>query len=141
MKNAKYIVLFLTLVILLASGCSQKVSESTQDNSDILPPPLPDTTSSEKQGDDKGVSVGTDTPLVKIKDFKFVPKEIKVKAGTTVTWKNEDSVGHTVESNDGSITSDNLELNDEFQFTFDKPGKIDYICGPHPFMKGSVIVE
>src|SRR6185369_7275849 len=28
---------------------------------------------------------------VSMKDFEFVPQEIKVKAGTTITWKNEGS--------------------------------------------------
>jgi plastocyanin len=78
---------------------------------------------------------------VVIKSFKFVPSEIKVKVGTTITWRNEDSASHTVESNDGSLTSENLEQGDTVTFTFDKPGRVDYICGIHSSMKGAVIVE
>ena len=35
---------------------------------------------------------------VKIDNFTFGPKELKVKAGTTVTWTNEDDIPHTVVS-------------------------------------------
>ena len=76
-----------------------------------------------------------------IKGFSFVPKEIRVKPGTTITWKNEDSDAHTVESVDGFLTSDNLEQGDTVTFTFDKVGRTDYLCGLHPSMKGAVIVE
>jgi plastocyanin len=32
---------------------------------------------------------------VTIKDFEFVPKEIKVKVGTTVTWTNAGTTAHS----------------------------------------------
>ena len=35
---------------------------------------------------------------VKIGNFTFGPQELKVKAGTTVTWTNEDDIPHTVVS-------------------------------------------
>ncbi len=76
---------------------------------------------------------------VLIKDFKFLPQVITVEIGTTVTWVNEDSAVHTVEGS--GIDSGNLSKGDEFTFTFDKAGVYEYICGPHPYMTGSVIVE
>src|SRR6516162_5760540 len=33
--------------------------------------------------------------------FAFSPATLTIKAGTTVTWKNNTSVGHTVTSDDG----------------------------------------
>jgi plastocyanin len=81
------------------------------------------------------------TALVVIKGFKFSPQKITVKKGTVGTWRNEDSAPHTVESDDGKYTSDNLENTDNVQFTFDKVGTVDYHCGIHPSMKGSVMVE
>ncbi len=74
-----------------------------------------------------------------IKDYKFLPQNISVKAGTTVTWINEDTVIHTVEGS--GMDSGNMSKGDEFTFTFDKVGVYEYICGPHPYMTGSVIVE
>ncbi len=78
---------------------------------------------------------------VAIKGFKFIPADITVKVGTTVTWTNEDSAPHTVESSDGVLRSDELGKGDSWSFTFTKAGKHDYICGIHPSMHGSVTVQ
>ena len=78
---------------------------------------------------------------VQIKGFKFVPVDIIVKAGDTVTWTNEDSAPHTVEDSDKILSSDELSKGDAYSFTFTKPGKYGYICGIHPSMKGSVMVQ
>lgn len=131
MKKA---ILFVLLIIsgLLITGCASKSEVTiTQEPAPVI----------EKKGDEKGVSAGGEAASVIIKSFNFVPKEIKVKSGTIITWRNEDSSAHTVESNDGSLTSDNLEQGDTVTFKFDKPGRIDYICGIHSSMKGAVIVE
>ncbi len=85
-----------------------------------------------------GVPVGVENQVL-IKDYKFTPQDITVKVGTTVTWVNEDSVIHTVEGS--GMDSGNMSKGDEFTFTFDEVGVFDYICGPHPYMTGSVIVE
>lgn len=86
----------------------------------------------------------SEDPVVKenqvlIKGYKFLPQDITVKLGTTVTWVNEDTVVHTVEGS--GMDSGNMEKGDIFSFTFDKVGVYEYICGPHPYMTGSVIVE
>ncbi|KAF0091716.1 MAG: blue (type 1) copper domain protein [Fusobacteria bacterium] len=87
---------------------------------------------------DEEVPVGVENQVL-IKDFKFLPQDITVTVGTTVTWVNKDSVIHTVEGS--GMDSGNLSKGDEFTFTFDEVGVFDYICGPHPYMTGSVIVE
>lgn len=89
-------------------------------------------------GDDDKVPVVVENQVL-IKGYKFLPQDIKVKVGTTVTWVNEDSVIHTVEGS--GMDSGSMSKGDEFSFTFDEAGVFDYICGPHPYMTGSVIVE
>lgn len=84
---------------------------------------------------------GGEKVAVAIKGFKFIPQDITVKVGTTVTWTNEDSAPHTVESSDGVLRSDELGKGDSWSFTFTKAGKHDYICGIHPSMHGSVTVQ
>ena len=42
------------------------------------------------------VSGAVATNAVTIQDYMFSPMVIKVKAGTTVTWTNKDSVHHSV---------------------------------------------
>jgi plastocyanin len=41
---------------------------------------------------------GTGDAALKIDDFSFTPKSMTVKAGTTVTWTNQDDIPHTVTS-------------------------------------------
>lgn len=77
-----------------------------------------------------------------MKNIHFVPNEITVDAGTTVTWTNEDAVAHNVTSDDGLFESGNLTKGDTFTYTFDKPGTYNYHCTLHPpDMKGTVVVQ
>jgi len=78
---------------------------------------------------------------IMITNFKFDPETITIKAGSTLTWTNQDSVAHTVVAQDGSWKSDNLAKGASFSYTFDKPGTYAYICSIHPTMKGTIIVQ
>jgi plastocyanin len=71
---------------------------------------------------------------VEIKGFAFHPNAITVPAGTTVTWKNDDSVSHTVTSTNGEFGSDVLRQGQDFSHTFMNPGTYDYRCAIHPYM-------
>ena len=78
---------------------------------------------------------------VDIDQFAFIPQRITVKAGTTVTWINEDDAPHTVASSDKLFKSKALDTGDEFSFTFTTPGTYAYFCSVHPHMTGAVVVE
>ncbi len=81
---------------------------------------------------------------ITIKDFTFSPAALTVKAGTTVTWVNEDGASHTVVSDDGSrfpFTSPQLANGDSYPQTFTQVGTYTYYCSIHPSMKGTIIVE
>jgi amicyanin len=78
---------------------------------------------------------------VDIDQFTFLPQRITVKAGTTVTWINEDDVPHTVASSGKVFKSKALDTADKFSFTFTTPGTYDYFCSLHPHMTGAVVVE
>jgi amicyanin len=77
---------------------------------------------------------------VKIGNFTFTPQELRIKAGTTVTWTNEDDIPHTVVS-PPQVRSKPLDTNDKFAFTFTRPGTYKYFCSLHPHMTGVVVVE
>lgn len=80
---------------------------------------------------------------VTIEKYAYSPVAIKVKVGTKVTWTNQDSVEHTVTTDDGTpakIDSGLFGKGESFSFTFDKAGTYTYFCQPHPYMKGTVIV-
>src|SRR5919197_3351347 len=78
----------------------------------------------------------------------YNPSPLKVKAGTTVTWTNNDSTLHTVSSGlpeQGAVgtlfDSSLIAPGKTYTHTFDKPGTFDYSCTLHPFMHGQVIVK
>ena len=75
-----------------------------------------------------------------IDNFTFKPDTITVPVGTTVVWKNEDDIPHTVVSLDGTFRSQALDTEDKFSFTFDKAGTFEYFCSLHPHMKAEVVV-
>lgn len=79
---------------------------------------------------------------IQIKDFAFSTKELKIKKGDSVTWTNIDAIGHTVTSDSGEeLNSKLLSRNENYKPTFNKAGIFNYHCVPHPYMKGTIIVE
>jgi plastocyanin len=79
---------------------------------------------------------------VAIRNFAFAPAALTVKAGTKVTWTNQDSDAHTVTStgSGGPLNSKAMATGDTFSFTFTKPGTYQYLCRIHPFMTATVTV-
>ncbi len=78
---------------------------------------------------------------VGITDFSFIEPTVTVTAGDTVTWINHDPFAHSVVGADDAFESERLEPNAKFEFTFDTVGAYSYICGIHPSMAGTVVVE
>lgn len=105
-------------------------------------------------GGDGGGAPATTTPqtetqaggevAVRMKNIKFVPRNITVKAGTKVVWTNDDEVDHTVTKDGGpggDFDSGNVSSGKTFEQTFTAPGKVDYVCTIHPNQDGTVTVE
>ena len=67
---------------------------------------------------------------VKISNFQFGPKELTIRAGTTVELTDERG-RHTVEADDGSFKSDTLTAAGKFEHKFDTPGMYPYFCSFH----------
>ena len=78
---------------------------------------------------------------VHMKDKKYVPDTLTIKAGESVTWQNDDDHDHTVIADDKSFKSGNINPDDTFAYTFKKTGTFKYACKYHPRMKGTVTVE
>ena len=78
---------------------------------------------------------------VTIKNFDFAPMMLSVKAGETVTWRNDDEEPHTVVSADGLFRSAAIDGGEHFSFKFDKPGTYKYVCTIHPRMVGTIMVK
>jgi plastocyanin len=86
------------------------------------------------------VAVQAEDMAVKIDNFTFSPQKLTVKAGTTVTWTNEDDIPHVV-AGPPTFKSKALDTDDKFSFTFTTPGTYTYFCSLHPHMTGSIVVE
>jgi len=78
---------------------------------------------------------------VTIDNFAYSQRELKITAGTRVTWVNRDDVPHTVTSSDKRFKSSGaLDTDDAYSVVFDSPGTYTYFCAVHPHITGSVIV-
>ena len=84
---------------------------------------------------------GAQDTVVKIDNFTFGPQRVTVKAGTTVTFVNEDDIPHTVVSTSLAFRSKALDTDDKYAFTFTTAGVYDYFCSLHPHMTGTIVVE
>lgn len=88
-------------------------------------------------------AVAQQTVEVAIRDYRFIPPEVRIKTGGTVKWINQEKrTSHSVLFlGKGGFESERLFPEESWQRTFDKPGTYDYRCGPHEEMRGSVVVE
>lgn len=73
---------------------------------------------------------------VLIEDFAFVPREIRIKAGTTVTWENVASRQHSATGVDGTFDTGLFDPDDVRSFTFEQPGTYPYFCQIHGSVDG-----
>ena len=85
-------------------------------------------------------------PSVSVIDNEFVPKELYIKAGQTVTWVNNGQTIHTVTADDNSFDSGNFATGAEYTHTFTQPGRYAYFCKLHGAsggvgMAGVIVVD
>jgi plastocyanin len=80
---------------------------------------------------------------IEINNFIFMPAELTVAAGTTVTWINRDDAPHKVVDGDDPhrIKAPALDTGDSFRFAYEAPGIYHYFCTLHPYMQGTVVVR
>lgn len=81
------------------------------------------------------------TVTVRIRGYLYAPSVLRVRAGDVVEWINEDDVVHTVTSENAAFDSRAIEPGERWRARFTQRGVYPYYCGPHPFMKGVVVVR
>jgi len=79
-------------------------------------------------------------PGVSIVQLSFSPQELEVVVGETVTWSNDDTVGHTATAADGSFNTGIMAIGAEASIAFDAAGTFDYFCAIHPEMTATITV-
>jgi plastocyanin len=95
-----------------------------------LPPPPPAAARAEAQR----------ASAVSIQDNFFLPAEITIPVGTTVTWTNRGRVAHTT-TDAGVWDSGRIPPGGSFSAVFAVAGTFDYVCTIHPEMRGRIIVQ
>lgn len=82
------------------------------------------------------------TVEVIIQNYRFQPAQLRIRAGDTVKWTNQEKrTSHSVVFSDAQGgESERLFPEESWQRRFDAPGRYPYACGPHPEMKGEVEV-
>ena len=126
---------------LVVAGCGDDDDEGDGGGGDTAEPaPTGGATDEEPAG-------GGETVEVTLKDTAFDPANATVKAGSTVKWTNEDTVGHDVTKAGGpgpdfsSGDPGGMNEGDSFEATLTAPGKVDYVCTVHPNMKATITVN
>lgn len=118
----KKIIVFISLVMLVALAnwsCSKSNSGSY---GNTVPPPVA-------------------ANAVSIYNMAFTPSSLTVKAGTKVTWTNNDGYAHTVTANDGAtFSSGNVAGGATFSFTPATAGTYTYHCNIHSGMTATLVV-
>jgi len=91
--------------------------------------------------DSQAVSGGALEGKVQIANQAFSPHTIIVATGAQITWKNEDTVNHTITSAEGWFDSKEIAPGDTFSWKADKAGTFKYHCELHPEMEGVIVVQ
>jgi len=78
---------------------------------------------------------------VSIVDYKYSPAVVEIRAGDTVIWVNrEKRTSHSVLFDATGEESERFFPGENWSRTFPQAGRFEYRCGPHPEMKGAVVV-
>ncbi len=92
------------------------------------------------------ITSAADGPAVTIHDggdpttWGYTPVSTSVAAGQTVTWTNSGAFAHDAAATDGSWKTPLLDNGASGTVTFSTPGTYTYICTPHPWMLGTIVV-
>jgi quinohemoprotein ethanol dehydrogenase len=105
------------------------------------PPPPPAEVTFNFTGLIKGAVPVEKTNAVKMVDYSFSPSRITVPTGTKVTFTNTGKEPHNAAGADlGGWDIGILMAGETASVTLNKPGEYLYVCTPHPFMIGEIIV-
>ncbi|MSR36440.1 MAG: hypothetical protein EXR95_07325 [Gemmatimonadetes bacterium] len=81
-----------------------------------------------------------DTVVVTIRDFEFSPASVTIRPGATVVWVNDGGIAHTATAA-GTFDTGMIAPRARARYTFRQAGEHAYLCTPHPFMKGRIVVR
>jgi len=128
-------------------GPSVQLEETVEQEVEISVPTVEVPQATGPMSVDVSIPTGTAVPGCEETNECWLPAEISVGVGGTVTWSNDDTAAHTVTSGsptdgpDGTFDSSLFMAGATFEVTFDDSGSYDYFCMVHPWMQGNVQVN
>jgi len=128
-----------TLIIGLAISASLALAACGSSASPAAAPPSAAASPAASAAASQAAAAGA--TAITIQNFAFAPASLTVKAGTTVTWTNNDSPTHSVKWADGAAGSSPLTTGSSYTRTFATPGTYAYVCGIHASMHGTIVVN
>ena len=93
-----------------------------------------------RSGDVLNATTPVRTTGIELRDNRFVPTVISVKAGETITWVNAGTVQHNVVFRRNGPSSVYLKPGETYALSLPTTGVFDYACSLHSGMVGRVIV-
>lgn len=108
MRIAMVMVVMVLIAVFGVSGCGKKPGSGKKTETSAPYGSTPSAKPTAYQ-DQNGVS---------IENFAFSPSSLEVPVGATVVWTNNDTIGHTVSSDDGKFDSGDLQPGKQFKFKF-----------------------
>jgi plastocyanin len=72
-------------------------------------------------------AVATDSASI----MGFEPRALTIPAGSTIRWRNNGKLPHSMTADDGSFASGAIEPGGTFEYTFVEPGSYAYYCEYH----------
>ncbi|MGZ4883524.1 MAG: cupredoxin domain-containing protein [Halobacteriota archaeon] len=86
-------------------------------------------------------SASAGAQIVTLQGLAIQPSALTIQRGTSVTWRNNDSVAHHIVSDTGAFSSSVLNPGDSYTHQFTQAGTYPYHCSIHPFMTGTITVQ
>jgi plastocyanin len=129
---AKRVALPVSCVVLVAAGCGS--DEDKKDQAYIPAQP---------SGDEQNVAPPKETLKIDMKDIRFNPQNVALRAGGKITWTNEDRVTHTVTYRAGprpKFNSGDVAPKKRYERRFSNAGLVSYLCTIHANMTGEIRV-
>jgi len=86
--------------------------------------------------------IASDTDVhVEIRDYDYLPRDLTIDAGATVTWTNYDDAPHTATERGDGWNSGRLDKTEIAALPFLAAGQYEYFCVYHPYMRATLTVR
>lgn len=132
------------------AGCASSAGTPIASTSDAPSHAAPPSSAPSSASDDTPPADATrldDGATITMAQFAFSEEAVIVPLGATLTFVNEDNIGHTVTNGvqgfavEDPAFDEPVAAGDSVEITFDEPGRYDVTCEPHPIMQMTVFVE